>query len=88
MSVQIVVLKELLKSIGKISDIFKEGQKQKKWSAKRSVSGILVGASITDMAQNGLNWMNIILSFIAVLPLIFSVFSDTKKGQCCKTPKV
>ena len=71
-----------------LDEAAKEGQIKKKWSAKRSVSGILVGASITDMAQNGLNWMNIILSFIAVLPLIFSVFSDTKKGQCCKTPKV
>jgi len=82
--VKIVVLKELLKSIGKISDVFKEGQKQKKWSAKRSVSGILVGASVTDMAQNGLTELNIILSFIAVLPLIFSVFSDTKKSGCSK----
>jgi len=72
--VKIVVLKELLKSIGKLSDVFKEGQRQKKWSAKRSVCGVLVTASVSDMANNGLTWMNVALSLIAVLPLCFSVF--------------
>lgn len=84
MNVRIVGVKEIAKAVGKISEVFKEGQRQKKWSAKRSVSGILVTASVTDMAQNGLTEYNIILSFIAVLPLIFSVFSDTKKGGCSK----
>lgn len=60
--------------IGKVSEVFKEGQRQKKWSAKRSVSGVLVTASVTDMATNGLNEYNVLLSFIAVLPLCFSAF--------------
>ena len=67
-------MKNLIKTLGGISDVFKEGQRQKKWSAKRSVSGVLVTASVTDMANNGLNEYNVILSFIAVLPLCFSVF--------------
>lgn len=67
-------MKNLIKTLGGISDVFKEGQRQKKWSAKRSVSGVLVTASVTDMANNGLNEFNVILSFIAVLPLCFSVF--------------
>ena len=69
-----VGIKQALKSVGKISEVFKEGQKQKKWSAKRSVSGVLVTAAVSDMALNGLNEYNVILSFIAVLPLCFSVF--------------
>lgn len=71
---KIVVLKEAIKSIGKISDVFKEGQRQKKWSAKRSVSGVLVTACVSDMALHGLTELNVLLSFIAVLPLCFSVF--------------
>ncbi len=67
-------MKNLIKTLGGISDVFKEGQRQKKWSAKRSVSGVLVTASVTDMANNGLNEFNVLLSFIAVLPLCFSVF--------------
>jgi len=64
----------IVKSVGKIADVFKEGFRGKKWSAKRSVSGVLVTASITDMTTNGLTELNILLSFIAVLPLCFSVF--------------
>ncbi len=67
-------MKNLIKTLGGISDVFKEGQRQKKWSAKRSVSGVLVTAAITDMATNGLTEYNVILSFIAVLPLCFSAF--------------
>ena len=67
-------MKVLIKNIGKVADVFKEGQRQKKWSAKRGVSGVLVTASVTDMSVNGLTEYNIILSFIAVLPLCFSVF--------------
>ncbi len=66
----------ILKNIGKVADVFKEGQRNKKWSAKRSVSGVLVTASVTDMATNGLNEYNVLLSFIAVLPLCFSVFKN------------
>ena len=71
---KIAAVKEALKAAGKISEVFKEGQRQKKWSAKRSVSGVLVTAAVADMTANGLTELNIILSFIAVLPLCFSVF--------------
>lgn len=69
----------IAKAIGKISEVFKEGQKQKKWSAKRSVSGVLVTASVTDMASNGLNEYNVALAFIAVLPLCFTAFTKHEK---------
>lgn len=69
-----MVAKKILDNIGKVADVFKEGQRQKKWSAKRSVSGVLVTASVTDMANNGLTEYNVLLSFIAILPLCFSVF--------------
>ena len=67
----------IAKSLGKISEVFKEGQRQKKWSAKRSVSGVLVTAAVADMSVNGLTEYNVVLSFIAILPLCFTVFSKT-----------
>ena len=57
-------MRAIAKAVGKISEVFQEGQRQKKWSAKRS-----------DMAANGLTELNVILSFIAILPLCFTVFS-------------
>jgi len=68
-------IKAVANSLGKISEVFKEGQRQKKWSAKRSVSGLLVTAAVSDMAASGLTEFNVILSFIAILPLCFTVFS-------------
>ncbi len=65
----------LFKAVEGLTDIFKEGQRQKKWSAKRSVSGVLVAAAVSDMAATGLTELNVLLSFIAVLPLCFTVFS-------------
>tara|TARA_B110000858_G_scaffold186016_1_gene228733 strand:+ start:2622 stop:2837 length:216 start_codon:yes stop_codon:yes gene_type:complete len=67
-------IKAIANSIGKIADVFKEGQRSKKWSAKRSVSGVLCTAAIGDMAIGGLTELNVVLSFIAVLPLCFTVF--------------
>jgi len=68
-------MRAIAKAVGKISEVFQEGQRQKKWSAKRSVSGVLVSAAVTDMAANGLTQLNVMLSFIAILPLCFTVFS-------------
>lgn len=65
-------IKSIFKSAGKVSEVFKEGQKQKKWSAKRSVSGVLVGAVAIDISSVGITWENCLMAFIAVLPLIFS----------------
>jgi len=67
-------IKGLLNSLTGLSDVLKEGQRQKKWSAKRSVSGVLVTSAVADMSINGLTELNIALSFIAVLPLCLSVF--------------
>ena len=68
-------MRAIAKAVGKISEVFQEGQRQKKWSAKRSVSGVLVTAAVSDMAVNGLTELNVMLSFIAILPLCFTVFS-------------
>ncbi len=73
----------LLKSISAVAGVFKEGQKQKKWSAKRSVSGVIVTAAVSDMTINGVRWENVALCFIAVLPLCFSVFNY--ESNTCKT---
>ena len=68
-------MRAIAKAVGKISEVFQEGHRQKKWSAKRSVSGVLVTAAVSDMAANGLTQLNVILSFIAILPLCFTVFA-------------
>ena len=50
-----------------------------KFSARRSVSGVLVIAATTDIATKGdISTNALILAFIAVLPLIFLSFNRDK----------
>lgn len=63
-------IESILSSVGKISEVFKG--ENKKWSAKRSVSGVLVGAVMLDVGNAGITWENCTMALIAVLPLIFS----------------
>lgn len=67
-------MKLLLKSLSQLPEVLKEGQRQKKWSAKRSVSGLLIAGALADISQNGLTELNVVLCLIEVLPLCFSVF--------------
>tara|TARA_R110002020_G_scaffold63770_8_gene169859 strand:- start:578 stop:802 length:225 start_codon:yes stop_codon:yes gene_type:complete len=63
-------IKDILGSIAKISEVFKG--ENRKWSAKRSVSGILAGCVVHDVSIQGITWINCLMALIAVLPLVFS----------------
>lgn len=55
-----------------IPEMFKDTKG--KWSSKRTVSGVLAIAAVTQMEINGLDTNTLLLAFIAVIPLCFSVF--------------
>ena len=55
-----------------IPDMLKDNKG--KWSSKRTVSGVLAIACVTQIDANGLDINTLLLAFIAVLPLCFSVF--------------
>tara|TARA_R100000664_G_C2758478_1_gene147382 strand:+ start:172 stop:390 length:219 start_codon:yes stop_codon:yes gene_type:complete len=59
-----------------LTEIFKTKGKLKRWSAKRSVGGVLVMAAINDMSSNGVNVFNLILAGLGVLPLCLSFFEN------------
>jgi hypothetical protein len=62
----------MLSSVAKISEVFKG--ENKKWSAKRSVSGVLASVVVHDIVvmNNGISWANCLMALIAVIPLVFS----------------
>ena len=45
-----------------------------KWSSKRTVSGVLAIAAVTQIDANGITTNTLILAAIAIIPLCFSVF--------------
>jgi len=71
-------IKEIAKALGSIPGIFKHTATGK-FSARRSISGVLVIAAAADMTAKGDITTNaLILAFIAVLPLIALSFN---KGE-------
>ena len=72
-------MKETLVSILQkfdLTEIFKTKGKLRRWSAKRSVGGVLVMAAINDMNSNGVNVFNLVLAGLGVLPLCLSFFEN------------
>ena len=69
---------EIVKSVLELSKDTKG-----KYSSKRTISGVLVIAASADISLNGITFMNLGLSFLAVLPLLFSVFEkNCEKCNC------
>lgn len=71
-------MKTLIKILEKfdITEVFKTKGKLKRWSAKRSIGGVIVTAAMNDIVKNGVNEWNVVLCLIGVLPLCFSFFES------------
>jgi len=54
-----------------------------KWSSKRTVSGVLAVASVSNIDANGITWETLCLALIAVLPLCF--MGEPKPCSCDKS---
>lgn len=52
-----------------------------KLSSKRTISGIIVMTASANIAQHGITASGLVLTFLGVLPVIFSVF-EKKDCKC------
>ena len=59
-----------------VPDLLKD--RKGKWSSKRTVSGVLAVACVINIEQYGVSTNALILAFISVLPLCFSVFEKSE----------
>tara|TARA_R110000824_G_scaffold39954_1_gene120234 strand:- start:472 stop:741 length:270 start_codon:yes stop_codon:yes gene_type:complete len=64
-----------------IPEMFKDNKG--KWSSKRTVSGVLAVAAVTQIDASGITWQVLCLALIAILPLCF--LSDEKCNKCDKS---
>jgi hypothetical protein len=63
-----------------LTQIFKD--KRLKWSARRTVTGVIVITACEQILQNGATWENVILCCVGILPLCLSFFE--RKCVDCK----
>ena len=57
-----------------LSQIFKTKGDLKRWSAKRTIGGIIVLTACSKMANCDVTWQLVCLCLIGVLPLCISLF--------------
>lgn len=72
--------KILKNAISILPDLLKD--KNKKWSAKRTISGVLVYVVADYLQHHDLSWLVVAFTLVAVLPLCLSFFEG--KNNCCK----
>jgi hypothetical protein len=55
-----------------ITEAFKTKGDLRRWSAKRTIGGIIALTACNDIAANGIEWTSVALCAVAVLPLCLS----------------
>lgn len=57
-----------------LTEAFKTKGDLKRWSAKRTIGGMIAGTACYSIAEHGMSWEAVIMSGIAVVPLCISLF--------------
>ena len=55
-----------------VTEAFKTKGDLRRWSAKRTVGGLIASTACYDIVQNGMSWEAVVLCFISILPLLAS----------------
>ena len=66
----------LLRLLSKLdlTEIFKTNGKLKRWSAKRSIGGVIVVTACSTIIEDGLSWLGVIMCAIGIIPICLSFF--------------
>lgn len=57
-----------------VSEVFKTKGNLRRWSAKRTIGGLIAVTACNDILVHGMSWQAVTLCAISVLPLSISVF--------------
>lgn len=66
-----------------LTEIFKEkGHGDlKRWSARRTIGGVIVGTACAEIASSGITWEAVALCGIGILPLIISLKNEGRPNE-------
>ena len=71
----LVQLTRLLGSFD-LTEAFKTKGDLKRWSAKRTVGGLIATTACADIVTHGISWPAVALCAVAIVPLCISVAND------------
>ena len=56
-----------------LTEIFRDKGKLRKWSAKRTIGGLIVAYALTSM-EGEIEWKGVVLCVVGIVPLCLSFF--------------
>lgn len=59
-----------------LTEVFKTKGDLRRWSAKRTVGGVIALTACNDILSNGVTWPAVVLCAVAVTPLCLSFTSE------------
>jgi len=59
-----------------VTEAFKTKGDLKRWSAKRTVGGLIATTACADIVAHGISWPAVALCAVAIVPLCISVAND------------
>ena len=70
-------LKKFLAGID-VSEAFKTKGDLKRWSAKRTIGGLIAGTACYSITEHGMSWEAVVLCAISIVPLVMSLWEEEK----------
>lgn len=64
-----------------LTEVFKTKGDLKRWSAKRTIGGMIAGTACNDIVLNGITWMAVILAAISIVPICLSFTEKQCPGE-------
>ena len=72
------LLAQLTRLLGSfdLTEVFKTKGDLKRWSAKRTVGGLIATTACADIVTHGISWPAVALCAVAIVPLCISVAQE------------
>lgn len=68
-------LKKFLGGID-VSEAFKTKGDLKRWSAKRTIGGLIAGTACYSITEHGMSWEAVAMCAISIVPLVMSLWEE------------
>lgn len=57
-----------------VTEAFKTKGDSRRWSAKRTIGGIIALTACNDISEHGMTWMAVAMCAVAIVPISLSFF--------------
>ncbi len=80
---------DLLKLLSRldVTEVFKTKGDLRRWSAKRTIGGVIVLTTCSEILEVGVTWPHVVLCAVGVTPLCLSFYDNDNQRTRPKRPQ-